>query len=348
MREVKCLKEMIEMLRNRIGRKNELLKQSKDLSTQWASKNRLLNYRNRELIRIKMQPYVSQRSIMFVDSAVFSEFIGFIDSSILDTPLSVVTINDNDFRRCSEYPGKFRIIMKGRISNGEGVVLKKIHPSLNYNDEKSLTVLAVEVRVANLIGKHPNIVEYQGIYVRGSTSFLVQNYETQLTLQEIFMRRFPVTKEALSSILHGITSAMTHFHRKGFLNNNLTPSNIAIRTDCEFYTPVIVSLSLSCSEVSAKTLTIAQQQRHKETLHFPSCIRQGLTPPSYASDRYGLGLMICNIKSLLRSLSFSVDPKLEKICNDCLSLKHAITARYFINAITICCNEMGFVPDSSQ
>ena len=225
------------MLRNRIGRKNELLKQSKDLSTQWASKNRLLNYRNRELIRIKMQPYVSQRSIMFVDSAVFSEFIGFIDSSILDTPLSVVTINDTDFRRCSEYPGgKFRIILKGRIGNGEGVVLKKIHPSLNYNDEKSLTVLAVEVRVANLIGKHPNIVEYQGIYVRGSTSFLVQNYESQLTLQEIFMRRFPVTKEALSSILHGITSGMTHFHRKGFLNNNLTPSNIAIRTDSVSYT----------------------------------------------------------------------------------------------------------------
>ena len=173
---------------------------------------------------------------------------------------------------------------------------------------------------------------------------MVQGYESQLTLQELFMRRFPVTKEALSSILHGITSAMTHFHRKGFLNNNLTPSNIAIRTDCEFYTPVILSLSLSCSEVSAKTLTIAQQQRHKETLHFPSCVRHGLTPPSYASDRYGLGLMICNIKSLLRCLSFNVDPKLEKLCNDCLSLKHAITARYFCNAITTC-NEMGFVPN---
>ena len=154
------MKEMIEMLRNKIGHKNELLKQSKDLATQWASKNRLLNYRNRELIRIKMQPYVSQRSIMFVDSAVFSEFIGFIDSSILDTPLSVITLNDQDFRRCVEYTGKFRTILKGRISNGEGVVLKKIHPSLKYNDEKSLTVLAVEVRVANLIGNHPNIVEY--------------------------------------------------------------------------------------------------------------------------------------------------------------------------------------------
>ena len=100
MREVKCLKEMVQMLRSKIVNKNELLKQSKDLAVQWASKNRLLNYRNRELVRMKMQPYISPRSVMFVDFAVFSEFIGFIDSSILDIPLSVVSIKEEDFKMC--------------------------------------------------------------------------------------------------------------------------------------------------------------------------------------------------------------------------------------------------------
>ena len=107
------------------------------------------------------------------------------------------------------------MVRKGHIGNGEGIVLKRIHSSLSYDDVKSLTVLAVEVRLVSLIGTHPNIVDYQGIYVRGSTSYLVQGYEPQLTLRYIFMRRFPVTKEALSSTLHGITSAMAHFHKKG-------------------------------------------------------------------------------------------------------------------------------------
>ena len=128
----------------------------------------------------------------------------------------------------------------------------------------------------------------------------------------------------------------------------MTPSNIAIGTDCEFYTPVILSLSLSCREVSAKTLTISQQERHKETLHLPLCVRRGFKAPSYASDRYGLGLMICNIKSMLTCLSLSIDPKLEKICKDCMRLEHVITARYFQNAVTICCNEMGFVPNNQK
>ena len=142
----------------------------------------------------------------------------------IDTPVSIVLFSDRDFAKCLRYPpGKFRLIRKGHVENGEGVVLKQMHPSLKYNDEKCLTILAVESRVARLIGKHPNIVDYYGIFVQCSSSFLVQSLEPSLTAKYLFMRKCSLTKEILASVLYGISSGMTFMHQKGFINNNITP-----------------------------------------------------------------------------------------------------------------------------
>lgn len=99
-------------------------------------------------------------------------------------------------------------------------VLKQIRPSLKYTDEKSLTVLSVEARVATVIGAHPNLVDYYGIHVIGSTSFLVK------IMSLVCLRTwFIYEKEILASVLHGITSGITHMHRKGSINKNITPNN---------------------------------------------------------------------------------------------------------------------------
>ena len=278
-----------------------------------------------------------------VDSAVYSEFFGYIDPSILSTPVSILSLSQNDFRKSKKHFGKFRSIYEGYIKTGEQLITKCTHPSLKYSDEKNLTVLAVEARIATLIGNHQNIVEYFGLTVWGTKSFIVQSLEPSLTAKDLFMRKFPIKKEVLGSVLQGITSGMTHMHEKGFLHNNLIPENIALRTNCEFFTPVILSLSLSCREACSKPFTIEQQTLFDGFLHLPPCVRQGLEPPSYSSDRYSIGFFIGNIVTLLKLLEAQRNSQLEYIQQRCFRQDKAVTAKYFFNKVTECCVQIGYI-----
>jgi len=87
--------------------------------------NNLLSYRSKELTRLKIKPYVSKRSMHIVDSAVYSDFFGYVDTVILDTAIKIVKIDDFRIPKNCYKKGSFRDVYKYALSNGETVVLKK-------------------------------------------------------------------------------------------------------------------------------------------------------------------------------------------------------------------------------
>ena len=329
------------MLRKTIQRKNVTIGNARVTNLHWMAKNRLLGYRNKELTRIKMQPHISPRSIFLVDSAVYSDFLGYVDASILDTPVSIITFPKIKLRSCSypSFQGKFRIVQRHYLENGEGIIFKQISPTLKYEDDKKLTILSVELRIAKLIGHHTNIVDYHGLFMKNSECFLVQTFESSLSAKDLFMNKLTVTKEGLAAVLYGICDGMTYMHKKGFLNNNITPANISLRSGCEYYTPVFLSLSMACREKNAKVLTSIQQLRYEDSLHLPQRVRQGLEAPSYSSDRYAVGLFIGNVIGVTKERFHT---QLESIHRRCFRMDRGITAGYFFRVISECCMRMGY------
>ena len=75
MRQIKCLKEMVEMLRDTVMVKDQVLQKEKEKHQALSFQNKLLGYRSKELTRLKIKPYVSERSMHMVDSAVYLSLI---------------------------------------------------------------------------------------------------------------------------------------------------------------------------------------------------------------------------------------------------------------------------------
>ena len=107
------------MLRQKIGKKNRQIQKDKERHRELIIKNQLLAYRSKELTRLKIKPYISPRSILLVDSAVYSDFFGYLDSIILEMSVSVVDIQAFEPSKKTLYmKGNFREVYNYTLNNG--------------------------------------------------------------------------------------------------------------------------------------------------------------------------------------------------------------------------------------
>lgn len=336
-----CLKEMINMLRQTVQRREKTIQKEKEKHKALVVKNNLLGYRSKELTRLKMKPYISPRSLLLVDSAVYSDFFGYVDTVILETCVSVVNIREfKPNSSCLFRSGNFRNVYKYTLKNGENVVLKRISPNLKFSDEKSVSILSVEARIARLLSHHDNIVDYHGILLHENTCFLIQTFESNYLLKDFFLHKKGMDLMVLSSILRGVCAAITHMHSKGIINNNIRHDNIALRCNSMFYFPVILSLSLSCRADSSKPLTVQQQIRYEESRHLPPRVLNGFEGPSFASDRYGFGFVIGNVIKCIEELNTTVHEDLSILWKKCFKMDRHITIEQFHNCVIDCCNQI--------
>jgi len=332
---------MVDMLRQTVQKKEKMIQKEKERHRTLVVNNKLLGYRSKELTRLKMKPYISPRSVLLVDSAVYSDFFGYVDTVILETCVSVVRIREFEpNNNCLYRSGNFRDIYKYSLKNGENVVLKTISPKLKFSDEKSVSILSVEARLARLISHHDNIVDYHGILLFENTCFLIQTFESSYLLKDFFLHKKGMDLMILSSILRGICSAITHMHTNGIINNNIRHDNIALRCNSMFYSPVILSLSLSCRADSSKPLTVQQQMRYDECRHLPPRVLQGFEAPSFASDRYGFGFVIGNIIKCVKELNATVHEDCTMLWKKSFKMDRLITIEQFDNYVNDCCSHI--------
>lgn len=281
-------------------------------------KNQLLTYQSKELTRLKVKSYISPRSIFLIDSAVYSDFFGYLDSIILEMPVSIVDIHSfEQNRNVVLAKGAFQEVNNYTLNNGEDIILKTISSHMKFSNNKKIIVLSVEARIASLLPNHPNIVNYHGLLSLNNTSFLVQSRESNYLLKDFFMQQKSSDPWVFSSILRGICNAITFMHKKGVLNNNIRHDNIALWHTSMNYSPVILSLSLACRADSSKQLTITQQVRYEGLIRLPPRVLKGFEAPSYASDRYSMAFIIGNIIQSLQKMKIPINECLNKIWRKC-------------------------------
>ena len=322
------------MLKERIERQQKSIQHAKTINMKLMMNNRTLGYRSRELARRKMSPYFSPRTVNIVDSAIYSDFFGYLDGIILDIPITVVHLaNVIPDRSNLVMTGNFRQIHKGYLKNGEAIVLKRVRPSFSFSDEKCLAVLSVELRIAKLVGNHPNIADNLGLFLSGATSYIVQMYESPLNLRQYLSAKRVLKKGFVSWFVKGFSDGILHIYSKGVLNNNLTPKNIILKLSCQYYTPIITSFSLACREESAKPLTILQQETHKESYHLPQCVRNGSKPPSLSSDLYSFGHII---GSLSKTMETEIDFHIRCLSGECIGMNVKTATAFEILVEQLC------------
>lgn len=130
---------MVGMLRETVRSKNKTIEKEREKQKELVFQNKLLGYRSKELTRLKVKPYISKRSMYLVDSAVYSDFFGYVDSVILDTAVKIIRIEDLNLSKRCLYQGNFRDIYKHTLRNGEVVVLKEVNRKLRKMSEYTLS-----------------------------------------------------------------------------------------------------------------------------------------------------------------------------------------------------------------
>ena len=338
MREIQCLKEMVGMLRNTVKFKERQVIAEKEKQKALIHQNDLLGYRSKELTRLKMKPYISKRSMYIVDSAVYSDFFGYVDSVILDTPVRFVNIDDFQIPTSVYRKGAFRNVYTYTLSNGEVVILKEVKQEFNFSEEKNLTIMSVEARISYLLQTDStSLVQYHGLLLWESRCFIVQSKEPNFTLKDFFDENTERDIPSLCSILKGVGEAVTHLHKSGILSNNITKENIALRGHTSIsYSPVLLSFSLACRADSSKPLTIAQQSTYSDCFHLPWRVLKGLDSPSYSSDRYSVSLIVAGIIKCLPKIGFTYYSHLDSLWQKCYRMDSKMTIDDFYTLIFDC------------
>jgi len=326
---------MVGMLRETVRSKNKTIEKEREKQKELVFQNKLLGYRSKELTRLKVKPYISKRSMYLVDSAVYSDFFGYVDSVILDTAVKIIRIEDLNLSKRCLYQGNFRDIYKHTLRNGEVVVLKEVNRKFNFPEEKCLSILSVELRIKRIV----NIVDYHGLLLWNDRCFLVQSCESNHSLKKFFVDEDSKETLVLSSILKGIGAALTHMHNTGIVNNNIREENILLRyyNNCMSCSPVLMSLSLACRADSCKPLTIAQQKTYENFFHIPSCVLKGLTSPSIFSDRFSMSFIVADIMKCLPRGDFSSHNKLDLFWRKCYKMDSNISIEDFDTDLLDCC-----------
>ena len=269
-----------------------------------------------------MEGFIKPRTVMLCDSAEFSDHLGYIDEVILETSVETFSLSNysNARQTCMRISNPNFNFSKSNFANGEMMTIKTFNKNRNISNDKCLVLLSHEYKIVKLIGAHENIVELIGVAVicfqdYGLVSHFISDKSLSIFLQEVdtldntFVRDFT----------YGLAQGVCKIHEQGILHNNLTVSNVLLRS-CNNQ-PVIHDFSWSCRAESAHLLTIHQMEYFKDALHLPIGVRKGKEIPSKTSDHFGFGHILQRICMHANGYKNQFSDTLTLIAKPCLEKK---------------------------
>ena len=140
-----------------------------------------------------------------------------------------------------------------------------IHPLSDRKKSRYEWGLERFIAEARTIGrfKHPNIVRVRNVFEENNTAYMVMDYETGESLQDILTRKKILNQEELISAIFPIIDGVKSIHASGFIHRDIKPANIFVRVDGE---PVLLDFGSARKAVS----------KHKRTL--TSLFSKGYAP----------------------------------------------------------------------
>ena len=189
----------------------------------------MLNYRSRELSKLKFEKHFTPRTRQLVDAANFSDFLGYMDKILVETEVPItedIKFESEHVIALTEKHG----VSELRLFNGEIIVKKTVRHDLKLSKVQSNCQVLHETKILRLIGKHPNIVSTLGICLSNSCVYSVLlTFETKVTLRKMFDKITDIDFDVTKHVLLKLSDAIENVHSKQVLHNGIVPATICLR-----------------------------------------------------------------------------------------------------------------------
>ena len=182
--------------------------------------------------------------------------------------------------------GGMGVVFKARHEKlGRLVALKMLAPHLANNEEMRARFLREAKLQANLL--HPNVVNIFDYIEEGKDVFLVMEYVSGQTLEEMLLQKGKFTIEETLHVAEGVLEALSFMHRKGIIHRDIKPSNIMVTDNglikvTDFGIARLVEGEAAITKAGAKVGTLYYMA--------PELIKSGKVSPLV--DIYSLGITL--------------------------------------------------------
>ena len=233
---------------------------------------------------------------MMVDAANFSDFVGNVDRVLLECPVETFNFPEEIISLCYEFHTTPRHkLTRVTFKDGEICVLKSINKSSTSSEMKRLTLIAREMKILSLVGRHPNVVQAHDVtWFQGNPS-LVMSFESDINLKCMFQKFKTFQFVLAKKIIIGVISALSNLQENEIIHNMIVPENISLNYNGKYYDPVIGGFFYAVRRASSRTLTIPLQK----FLHVPLKVKKGKECPSFSSDMYAFTCILRRLRAYL-------------------------------------------------
>ena len=274
-----------------------------------------------------MEKYLKQRTLRIADSSLFSEHIGYCDEVLLDTDIElfeVVSYKSMDLIRNDD----FYSYHKFTFTHG-GLATLKTLKTIKEPEEKVITLLSHELKILELVGKHPNIVSAMGLCCPGDNFVgALFRYDTSIPLKCYTHLESITFSSFVHTFITRLCNGLSHIHSKEVLHNFLTEDNVLV---CSNHIPVITNFSWACRMSSVNVLTCEQQKMFENSRHLPLQVKNGRKKVSPASDRFSFGLLLQKVINKRKFCNSSLSESVLNICNTCFRMDELINLQTLVD-----------------
>jgi serine/threonine-protein kinase len=163
------------------------------------------------------------------------------------------------------------------------VALKILHPSFSQ-DENFITRFRREAKAAaNLT--HPNIVAVHDWGQENSTYYIVMEYVTGKSLQDLIKESAPLPPRTAIDILNQVLNALSFAHKKGVIHRDVKPHNILITEEGLIK---VTDFGIAQAKMSSEE----EEPTVMGTAYYVSPEQAQGLPASEASDIYSAGVVL--------------------------------------------------------
>lgn len=153
--------------------------------------------------------------------------------------------NSQEFKQAYQIKGK---IGGGGFGNVYEAIDKRTGKTvaIKHGKVSARYTLKGEVEIALKVGKHPNLIEYHGVYrftedMGQQCDYAVMEYCNGGTFDD-FAKRLPNRKQ-IDQVLEGILNGLEHLHEQGIIHEDIRPSNIVLHEENGVITPKLINFS---------------------------------------------------------------------------------------------------------